>query len=193
MSTSDSVWILVFIGIVIISIVIAYYQKKKQQEILQYQAEKRNGRIEKGNFLAPDRLVLPFGSQELQVYSIPGGKNRPSKTIAELRNNNTPFPQIKIVRNNLFQKALETFGRERFLSGDEEFDKTFVVQADDNGSARRALPYEIQKSLLEMASKSPSIEISPQNFKLIILRVIRDSEGYDLFIDTALAILNKLK
>jgi hypothetical protein len=193
MPSYDSILPFIVVGVLVIAVIILYFQRKQQQEILQYQAEKRNGHIESSNFLTPIRLVLPFGDQFLYIYTVPGGKNRPSKTIAELTGSTTLFPQIKIGRNTLFQKALETFGKERFPSGNEEFDQTFVVHTDDDVSARRILTFEIQKNLMDMASKSPSVEIEPQSFKLVILRTLKDSEGYDLFIDTALAILNKFK
>jgi len=192
MPSYDLIFPLLVGGILVVTVLILYFQRKKQQELLQYQAEKRNGYLESSNFLMPVRLVLPLGEQSLYVYSVPGGKNRPSKTIAELVGGTTSLPQIKLGRNTLFQKALETFGKERFLSGDEEFDKTFVVSADDENAARQILSLEIQKNLLEMASKSPSIETGPQHFRMMILRMLKDYESYDLFIDTALAILNKL-
>ena len=181
------------VGILVITVVILYFQRKKQQELLGEQAEKRNGYLEASNFLLPIRLVLPLGEQALYVYSVPGGKNRPSKTIAELTGSNTVFPKIKVGRNTLFQKALETFGKERFLSGDEEFDSTFVVNAEEDGAARQLLTYDIQKNLIEMASKSPSLEIGPQHFRLVVLHILKDAEGYDLFIETALAILKKFQ
>ena len=186
---------LLVVVILLFTALILYFQRKKQQELLEYQAEKRNGYTEASNFLAPIRLVLPLGDQALHIYSVPGGKNRPSKTIADLVGNTTQtqFPQIKIGRNTLFQKALETSGKERFLSGNDEFDRTFVVSIDDEGIARRLLTSDIQKNLIEMASKSPSIEIGPQHYRMMVLRILKNSEGYDLFIDTALAVLNKLK
>jgi hypothetical protein len=193
MPTYNSILPVIIVGVLVITVVILYFQRKQQQELLQYQAEKRNGYIESSNFLTPIRLVLPFGEQFLHIYTVPGGKNRPSKTIAELTGSTIPFPQIKIGRNTLFQKALETFGKERFLSGNEEFDQTFVVHTDNDVSARRILTFDIQKNLMDMASKLPSVEIGSQSLKLVILRTLKDSEGYDLFIDTALAILNKLR
>jgi hypothetical protein len=193
MSSYNLILAFLIVGVLIITVIILYFQRQKQQELLQYQAEKHNGYIESSNFLIPIRLVLPLGEQALYVYSVPGGKNRPSKTIAELTASTAAFPQIKISRNTLFQKALETFGKERFLIGDEEFDKTFVANTDDDASARRILTFDIQKNLMDMASKLPTVEIRPQSFRLTILRILKDTEGYDLFIDTALAILNKLK
>lgn len=181
------------IAILLIAVVMFYFQRRKQHELLEEQAAKRNGYIESGNFLMPVRLVLPLGDQDLRIYSVPGGKNRPSKTIAELTGSNTSFPKIKVGRNTFFQKALESFGKERYLSGDEEFDNTFAVHTDEDGAARQLLTYDIQKSLMEMAAKSPSLEIGPQYFRLIVLRILKDTEGYDLFIDTALAILKKFR
>lgn len=192
MPNSDSILILITVGILLFAIAIAYYQNRKQQELLLEQAEKQNGRIEKGNFLAADRLIVPVGNFELRIYSVPGGKNRPAKTIAELAAGSALFPKIKVGRNNLFQKALETFGQERFLLGDEDFDKTFVIQTEDQASARQLLTYEIQKNLLEMKSKSPSLEVGPNQFRLMVLRILKNSEDYDLFISTAVTILQKL-
>jgi hypothetical protein len=189
----NSLFPMLLVAIFLVAVLILYLQRKKQQELLEYQAEKRNGYVESSNFLTPVRLVLPFGEQSLYIYSVPGGKNRPSKTIADLVGSTALFPQIKIGRNTLFQKALETFGKERFLTGDEELDKMFVVNTEDEATARQMLTYDIQKNMMELASKSPSIEAGPQRFRMMVLRILKDSEEYDLFIDTALAILNKLK
>ena len=193
MFDENLIFSVLLVAILLIAVVMLYFQRRKQQELLEEQAAKRNGYIESSNFLMPVRLVLPLGDQALRIYTVPGGKNRPSKTIAELTGSKTVFPKIKVGRNTFFQKALETFGKERFLSGNEEFDGSFVVNAEEEAAARQLLTYDIQKNLLEMASKSPSLEIGPQQFRLVVLRILKDAEGYDLFIDTALAILKKFR
>jgi hypothetical protein len=192
MFNNDTLLFLVLIGIFIVVGVLAYVQQQKQKQLFEEQAQKRNGRIEKGSFLASDRLILPVRNLELRIYTVPGGKNRPPKTVAELGNGGGRFPKIRVGRNTLFQKTLETFGQERFRLGDEDFDQAFVIQTEDESSARRVLSYEIQKNLLELVSKNPSLETGPKQFRWVILQIPKNTEEYDLFIETGLAVLQKL-
>jgi hypothetical protein len=192
MSKFDLIIPIIFFVLIAITILTTYFQKKKLDGILQTQADKHNGYLESSSFLLPTRLILPIGEQALNVYYVPGGRRNSAKTVAELTGTFGPFPQISVRRNTLFQKTLEAFGKERFLIGNEEFDKMFVVSAQDENAARQILSMDIQRNLLEMTSKIPYIEIDAQLFRFMVMHVLKDNDSYDVFIDTALAIWKKL-
>jgi hypothetical protein len=192
--SGDTLIILFLVGTVLLTLGLTYWRNQRLKAVFEEQAAKRGGRVEGGSFLYTPQLYLPVNAREVRIFCFPGSRNRPAKTTAEITSTSAAeFPKIKIGRNNLFQKALTAFGRERWLSGDEEFDQNFTVQGEDEASLRRLLTPPNQRNLLEWAGKNPSLEIGPGTFKLTILRMLKQPEEYDQFIEMASALLRALE
>jgi hypothetical protein len=190
-------YILLLIGLTIIGLVFSNLTERKQKKLLQIQAEKRAGQVD--YFISP-RLLLPIGNLILQVYSISGTNSRQAQTIATLgaetievlANELARFPKIEITKNTILQKSVASLGQQRFLSGNENFDKTFTIHAENDVSVRRVLTSDIQQNFLALSAKSPSLKIG-QDIKSVtffsVAGIIKDTNTYDLFIETAVSIL----
>lgn len=171
---------------------LAVYQSRKRAELLERQAEKRGGQITGGGLFHHKKLLLSFQGMGVAIYTIPGGRNRPARTVAQTASDSPRFPTISIVRNDLVQKIMTTFGKERVSSGNEEFDRRFVITSEDAYQAQRLLSTDVQNEILQFPFRGLNIKIKPQAFSLSIMGIPRDDEGYDRFIDLVYHILQHI-
>lgn len=186
--------VIVFFIVIIFSLVLgfAYLQGKARTERLSRQAEKRGGKIRKDGFWKQSELLIPFKDALIVIRTIPGSKYTPPKTIAQVKLDSPRLPAIRITRNDLGQKMLAAFGRERQLTNDEEFDRRWVVQADDLFTVNKLVTPEFKAQLEERILRSLVVDIRPQEISLTIAAIPSNDEGYDIFIETSLMILKKL-
>ena len=101
------------------------------------------------------------------------------------------FPEMRIASNSLWQKMLSAMGKERILTGNDEFDKRFAMKSEDQYSALRLLTEDLKARLLESQFRSLDVNMKTQEFSMTILSIPRNNEEYDLFIDTMFLVLQK--
>jgi hypothetical protein len=190
---SDELYIFVFFAVIVaIILAAAAIQSRKQEVLLTRQAEKRGGQVEAGGLFGRTNLLLTYNGIPIQIYSIPGGKSRPPRTVAESKLDSPRFPSLRIARNSLWQKMLGAFGKERILSGNEEFDNKFVVTGEDTSAAHKATADDVKAKLLEFPFHSLYIDIQPLVLRVSIQSIPRDDDGYDQFIDIVNLVLQKI-
>lgn len=192
MDSTDLV-IAVFITLTLLIVVsVVYFQHKTRKERLAHQAMKRAGEIRKGGFFKPAELWIPFKETVIVIRTMPGSKYSPPRTVAEVKLDLPRLPAIRILRNDLWQKTLTKFGRERFPTGDDEFDGKWIVQADDPFMAQKLITAEFKARLGERILRSLDIRIQPQQVSFTITAIPSDDEGFDHFIDTVVFVLHKI-
>lgn len=182
-----------FMGVMIVfSIGIAFFQQSKRNDLLADQADKRGGELVKGGLFRRSELRLPYKGNTLIIYFMPGSKNSPSRTIATLRTENAMLPTLDILRNDLTQKIMGSFGKERILMNDDEFDRKCVVRSEDPLLPQRILTNGMQQRFLGQTLRSLELRVSQQNVQVKMLAIPRDEETLDYFIDTVVTILQKI-
>jgi len=182
-----------FVAVIVIIVVsIATIQTKARDERLMRQAEKRGGEIRKGSLFRLTELLVPFKDVVIAIRTVPGSKHSPPKTIAQVKLDSPRLPTVRILRNDLLQKALTAFGKERLLTGDDEFDSQWIVQADDAFTVNKLVTAEFKSRLAERMLRSLDIRIQPQEVSLTIMSVPSNDESYDIFIDTVVLVLQKI-
>lgn len=185
--------IYVFMGaMIMLSIGIAFFQQSKRNELLADQAAKRGGELAKDGFLRRSELRLPYKGNKLIIYFMPGSKNSPSRTIATLRTETVMLPTLDILRNDLTQKLMGAFGKERILINNEEFDRKCIVRSEDPFLPTRILSNDIQQRFLGQTLRSLELRVSQQNIQVKMLTIPSNEETLDYFIDTVFAILQKI-
>lgn len=167
-------------------------QRNKRRDLFAAQAAKRGGEVVTGGILQRLELRLPYKGYTLVIYSRPGSRNSPPRTVATLRPEGVLLPTLDILRNDLVQRITGAFGRERILLDDEEFNKHIVIRGDDQLLARRILTPEMQRRFLDRTLRSLEARISQQNVQIKMMVVVTTNEVLDYFIDTTFAILQKI-
>lgn len=192
MDSTDLI-IAAFVAIIVMIVLgIAYIQTKARDERLMRQAEKRGGEIRKGSLFRLTELRIPFKDAVIVIHTVPGSKHSPPKTIAQVKLDSPRLPIVRILRNDLLQKALTTFGKERLQTGDDEFDSQWIVQADDAFIVNKLITAEFKSRLAERMLRSLDVRIQPQEVSFTIMSVPSDDESYDIFIDTVVLVLQKI-
>jgi len=157
------------------------------------------------NFLA---LILTLGDFRLLISPDIHASEDNYKTFATLGWNGSDlservsrFPKISIFRKKILAGKINSeWNREEsqarnkqkiFLIGNKEFDKAFSVYAENEADARRFLTDEIQRGLLKLASISPRVRTDEMRV-FATSKMIKDTDTYDSFIDTAISISERL-
>lgn len=172
-----------------IGVWVGVYQNRQHLAILNAQAEKRGGEVVRNNIFSRAELHLPFKGITIKVFALPGNRYSPPRMLATVRSDSALFPAINVLRNTPMQKLLGSFGRERILTGDEEFDKRCVVRADDSYTVQRLLTPTVRLCFLDPFLRSLELKASPQSIQIQIYSYSKDDEAYDHFIEAALTIL----
>lgn len=196
---SNLLWILIGAGVFVYLFISSNKANEKQKELLQAQAEKRGGQLDKSS----SNLLLQVGKLILQICPIPSRKGVPAEThavlgghsIEELFNEISRFPKITMISNTWLQNSTAPDGHIRILFGDENFDKKFIIYGENEADVHRVLTNEIRQKLLTLLPKSPFLKVHPDSKSTTFFStvgVINNSEEYDLYIDTVVAILKNL-
>ncbi|MBV6396188.1 MAG: hypothetical protein HFACDABA_01781 [Anaerolineales bacterium] len=178
--------------LVMISLGAAALQKNKRDALLAAQAEKRGGTFAKRGLFRHSEARLPCKGNTLIVYCMPGSRNSPARTIATLHVETMILPAFDILRNDLTQKIMGAFGRERILLNDEEFDRKCIVRSEDPFLAQRILTSDMQRRFLDPTLRSLELRVSRQNVQVKMLSIPSNEETFDYFIDTVFVLLQKI-
>lgn len=169
----------------------AVLRSKAHEKRLALQAEKRGGKFEKGGLLKQSRIQIPYKEWQVVVYSTPGSRYSPPKTIAQVKLDAPRLPILQLQRNNLLHKILAAFGRERLLTGDEDFDRRWLIQTPDPLTLHKLVTPELKAKLEERILRSLVINIQPMELSLTIATIPSSEEAYDTFIETTMLVLRK--
>lgn len=177
--------------LMIVALGFAYLRSRAYENRLALQAEKRGGKFEKSGLLKQARIQIPYKEWQVVVYSTPGSRYSPPKTIAQVKVDTPRLPAIQLERNYLLQKILAAFGRERLLTGDEDFDRRWVVRASDTMMVYKLVTPELKAKLEERILRSLGVNIQPMELSLTITTIPSSEEEYDIFIETTMLVLRK--
>ena len=177
--------------LMIVALGFAYLRSRAYENRLALQAEKRGGKFEKSGLLKQARIQIPYKEWQVVVYSTPGSRYSPPKTIAQVKVDTPRLPVIQLERNYLLQKILAAFGRDRLLTGDEDFDRRWVVRASDTMMVHKLVTPELKARLEERILRSLGVNIQPMELSLTITTIPSSEEEYDIFIETTMLVLRK--
>jgi len=176
---------------------------RRQKELLQIQADKIGGQVNEHLM-----LVLPMVDFRILITPDLYASEDNYKTVATLGWNGSDlseqvshFPKIAVFKKKILsgksnsewnQEESQVWKRQKkFLLGNKDFDKVFSTYAESEADAHRVLTDEVQQGLLRLASKSPRVRTDEMRF-LATSQMIRDIVTYDIFINTAISISEKL-
>jgi len=180
--------------IAIIFVLIMFFmvmEVRRQQVLLKKQAGKRNGVFKKGGMFATPKLILPHGSQEIEVFMRQGSRNRPPYTYVRTQLSLRRDYKLKIARKFRIFGVSAVFGQDIEV-GNPDFDKAFVTQGSDTMIARNFLNSALQKKLFEAKDFNPTITIQKGQFVLFVPKSVKTEEKLDPVIDLGLAIIKRI-
>jgi len=186
----------IFIAIIIALLIFGFIEdfrlRKKQENLLQQQTFKRNGKLISGGFFTDPKLTLNHSGYNIIIYSKYrrwGGEHHipPSNTYAKIS-----FKFLHHVKSELSKKAkLEIWPSREFKQrGYTDLNNAFIIKGKEESFVRRLLTPEVQKKLLSL-KREPHLHIT--HFELVLCtNGIEETEDYDNFIDTALLLFERL-
>ncbi|RJP55025.1 MAG: hypothetical protein C4583_01315 [Anaerolineaceae bacterium] len=184
--------VLAFVLILMAAVIgFTYFRSRAHENRLALQAEKRGGKFEKSGLLKQARIQIPYKEWQVVIYSTPGSRYSPPKTIAQVKVDSPRLPVIQLERNYLLQKILAAFGRERLLTGDDDFDRRWLVRAADTLTIHKLVTPELKAKLEERILRSLVMRIQPLELLLTIATIPSSEEEYDIFIETTMLVLRK--
>lgn len=195
---SVCVGLLLFFLTIFLTFMTSSIERKRQKALLQIQADKRGEQVNESL-----TLVLPMGDFRLLIT--PNLFNNNFQTWATLSGNGSDlpervshFPKIAVFRKQFLpsnsEKSQVRKIWKKFHLGKKEFDKAFSIYAENEAAVHRILTDEIRQGLLALSSKSPQVRTDRMIFLNFFAtsKMIRDTNTYNVFIDTAIAISEKL-
>jgi hypothetical protein len=185
------VFTILVIAIIPLAIILSAWRFHGIKRCMQHQAEKRNGTVAGSIFLS----MLKFSYQDLQVLvsSLPGNKYRHAKTEVTVTLFKPVPGSITIYRETAASKFGKALGAKDVQIGVDDFDRGFMIKADDELYVRTLLDFTLQNKLLEMRHEKPTVSMTGTWLNVSVPRVITTDEEYDHLIDLACALVDRLK
>ena len=183
---------LVFVVMMIV-IIFVQQQRKYQLQLLIRQAKKRNGIVKGGFFSYYPQLNFSQEATEISIHIKPGGESSRPQTILEAIFPSESNRRIHIFPKSIVYQAWKVLGLQDIQLNDPNFDQVFALQTNVSDFAHNLFSPEIRNKLLSCKSFQIDILLEKKRMKFIAYRNFLDDESYDLFIETGLLILRRLK
>lgn len=179
--------LLLMIGAVIFGIT----QSKARDEWMERAAQQRGGTLQKGGFLTRSELLIPCKDTVIVFHMEPGSRHSSPKTVAIANVKMPALPTLRLVHNGLWQKMMDSFGKARVTTGDEDFDSEWVIRADDDLAARKLSSPDLKANLSDRIFRHLDLRLEPKQMKMVALAIPSNEEQFNVFIDTAIMVLKK--
>ena len=175
----------------IITIIVVFRQFATMKSLLENQAAKRGGTVERKytsrflKFLYHDFSVVVSVRQ--------GSRYQPPETKVSIVLHKPVPSSVSIYHESLASRIGKAFGSQDIQSGSDEFDNAFMVKADDELFVRNLVNMMIQNKLLDMKKDKPHILLKGTTLDIFINKVLKTDEQYDQLIDLAIALLERIQ
>lgn len=196
---SFSIFILIIIGIIVIVTVIAVIfsirTKNKIRQVLEGQAIKRNGEVTSvfGGFGYP-QLNFEYDFNKFKVFSVPGGKNRPSFTYVNVTLVNSTIHHMRLYKEGFASRIGKKLGMQDIEVGIDSFDNNIMIKGSDENFIRSLLIYKVQDKVLKIIrNHKASITLKQNRLIIFVNKIVYEDFVYDDLIDTAIGIVDQLK
>lgn len=185
--------ILALILMLILFLIYHTRRSNKLKRALEAQAIKRNGTLTGGFLVSYPKLSFSHNTNEVAVYSVPGGRYTPPYTHVSVK---LPIPinqKIRIYNEKITGKIGKALGMQDIQIDSDSFDNQFMIKGTDEYYVRNLLTFNIQDMILSISKYKPLILINNQTLKISVPDVITDDYAYDQLINTTLKIIDRIK
>jgi len=182
--------LLIIVVIIIVGIFFAYRRFTILKQVFESQALKRNGSVT-GSFMRYN-LTFSYRDSPITVSEYPGSKYQSAYTRVVTSVKNPGLQHVKIYCETLASDIGKKLGKQEIQIGINEFDEKFMIQGTDEYFVINLLTSNIQDKLLALRGYRPTVTLENSELKVNVPRVLKTDEGYDLLIDAALIIIDRL-
>lgn len=166
-------------------------QSKKRDEWMENAAQQRGGQIRKGGFFKVTEALIPYKDETIVLHMEPGSKHSSPKTVATANVKSPQLPTLRLVHNGLWQKMMGSFGKERVMTGDEDFDNEWVIRSTDEAAARKLAGADLKVNFSDRIFRNLDLKLEPKQMNMTALAIPSNEDQFNLFIDTAILVLKK--
>ncbi len=100
--------------------------------------------------------------RQVRVYTFRERSGRSTYTYTRIEVELQLALRLRIFREGLWQKVTKVFGAEDLQTGDDAFDRRFMIQGDDAETIRRILSPQVREMLLHCDMTCGGVEVSNQ-------------------------------
>lgn len=183
-----------FIILPLIFVFIFFVIKHRSKEIKAYftpQTIKRNATIESRVFGFPT-LIIPFEDLKVTVQTSSKTKNSPPHTDVSCQLPLNRDYGMSINPEHSLAKLGKIFGMKDLQSGNEEFDKIFIIQSNDEMITRNLLSHDLQAQLLSFKDFYTTVTVNKHSVQVSINQYRPPEHILDTLIETAFLLINRV-
>jgi hypothetical protein len=175
----------------LITIVFVYRQYATMKRLLEAQALKRGGTVERSY---TNRLLkFQYREYPVVVSARQGSRYQPPETKVHIELTKPASSAVSIYHESLASRIGKAFGSQDIQVGIDEFDNAFMVKADDEQYVRTLVTTAIQNKLIELQHQRPHIVLKGQTLDVSVPKLMKTDEQYDQLIDLATAFVEQIK
>lgn len=139
--------------------------RKTEQKAIRQLLKERGGFRTEGGIAKSAFITLPFKEHELVITKFPAGRYSSEKYFGELSVDRPCMPRVTLKNRNQFKSREE---KERILFNDKDFDRLYLVHAEDKQIAMKIFTEEVRKQLLTVKGVY-KLKMTSESFKLSAL------------------------
>jgi hypothetical protein len=175
----------------IITIVFIYRQYTIMIRLLNVQAQKRGGTVERK--YSTRFLTFRYKEFTMIVSVRQGSRYQSPETKATTMLHKSVPSKISIYRESLPSRISKALGGQDIQISNDEFNREFMIKGDDELFVLNLVDLVIQNKLLDMQHLRPHVLISGSTLDVHMNKVLRTEEQYDQLIDLATAFVDRLQ
>jgi hypothetical protein len=186
-----TIFLILIAILVLITIVYVYHNYSTMKRLLEAQALKRGGTVERS--YTTRLFKFQYREYPVVVSANQGSRYQPPETKVHIL---LPKPTPSIVsihHESLASRIGKAFGSQDIQIGTDDFDNAFMVKADDEQYVRTLVTMTIQNKLLELQHLKPHILLKGTSLDVSVPRLLKTDEQYDQLIDLAIAIVEQIQ
>jgi hypothetical protein len=185
------IYIIIIVLIFPLILIFSLWRYRTIKRLMQSQAMKRNGTVV-GTFLLP-QLKFQYGDLPVLVTSVPGSRYQPAKTEVNITLSRIAPSPVTIYRESVSSRLGKYFGAPDMQLGSDEFDREYVIKAEDAPFVKNLLTTSMQNMLLDLKDQKPYIFLNATWLTIHFPKQLHSDEQYDQLINLATSIADRVR
>jgi hypothetical protein len=186
-------WILVYVLVIPVGLGLSYLLDRGKVNALKKIADKYHGTVTSGWYFRTTELTIPY--RGLTLHIVPyihtaRGSYRDPDIQATMKLDAPHLPELSLSRYSLVLLKKKKNSPDPIPTGDQEFDRLFVVHGSDRVMVEKVFTDGVREKL-ENTKSGLSFSMKPDNFVMSGSCGDLDSQAYEAFTDAVLVVLDQ--